>query len=355
MKILSNFPYSPFTRTTGANRRFLQQIECLRILGHDVTIWSVPPSKKEYAWNTEDLNIAEDLGFKIKLTDTWELPYHFHKNIDAAWINYYTYIDTFDRFEGPKICETYDLLSCNQQLTAWFENYITGKEGKQQFSPDIFEAIPPRLEIAHEELRAYRKCKKVVAISKAETNKLREHGIKTAFIPFRAEQSRISERIAPPCFIGSGNLFNLYGHDLLAHLMPAITLRQPGFKVNVIGEVSDMVVPSPDIWYESYKPTSPLAFSIFGLNPIKYSTGLKIKLVDMMAVGLATVTFESDGLPINKDTGFICNSNQEFVNACVILWNDVKLRNRMGDNARDAIFSHYGVADHLKDIEEVLN
>ena len=135
MRILTNFPYSPFTNKTGSSQRFLQNIRGLQELGHDITIWSIStiPDDSSLRWKVEDLEIGHDEGFTVKLTDGWNLPSHFLKRIDGVWINYYNRIDCFYEFDGPKWCDQHDLLTIHSQINNFLKIHLGEINGKKTF------------------------------------------------------------------------------------------------------------------------------------------------------------------------------------------------------------------------------
>lgn len=367
MNILTNFPYSPFTRKAGSGQRFLQNVLGLRDLGHQITIWSIE-HESLYKWTDRDLEEAKKQGFIVKLTKSWELPDSFLEGIDLCWIVYYNLVDKYRKFEGPKICDNHDLLSCNDQINDLFKDHITkiGFKNTFRYHPEIFE-VPKvvNFPISQTELDAYRECNSVVTISRFESERLAKHGIKTQYIPyFPAEllkEKPADVEKGKPGFCGSTNLNNLFANDLLGEIvLPKIRLKDNTFSMQVLGEIKDYGFKYPYIDYRGYRDDlgdSYRSFS-FGLVPQYYGTGSRIKTLEMLSLGIPCVAFSclTDDAPIIPgETGFSCAFIDEFVDSCIVLNKEVGLRRQMGINAREVMFHWYSEEQHKKDLEKVIN
>lgn len=365
MRILANFPYSPFTNKTGSGQRFLQNIRGLRDLGHQVTIWSISSIDKNssHRWKVEDLLLAEDEGFKVELTDSWELPQHLLRKIDLVWCNYYHCVDLFDQFDGPIVTEMHDLLSVHAQQASFLESHLIEVDGKKKFkdhslfNPKEVHIFPVDLA----EIRAYKKCKCVVAISSSEHKILESVGVRSKYVPYQDfTEYPLSERTGPPIFVGTKNIFNLFAVEYLGELIvPSVRSRCFDFEAQIVGEISQDVHPFVNLRFRPYCSSIEEVFrnSSFGLCPMLFATGTQIKLIEMMKHGLPIVTFNCrvGDLPIiYNETGFPCFSMEEFVDSCVRLWQSRSLRIRLGNNAQEAMTAMYSKNDHLKDLENIL-
>lgn len=362
MNILTNFPYSPFTRKAGSGQRFLQNILGLRDLGHQVTIWSIDHESK-YKWLPADLEIAKREGFKVLLTRSWELPPEFLEGVDLVWAIYYNFVSLFQEFEGPLICDSHDLLTCNEQINELFKQKLTkiGTKNTFRYHPEIFEHPVAPFPILEDELNAYRLCNLVVTISKEETERLEKCGITAKWIPYsNFEELPLASRTELPIFGGSANLNNLFGNDYLGEiLVPKIRLRQTNFEVQILGEVSDMCFKYPFHKYWGYQsePDRVYTFSSFGIFPLVYGTGSSVKLMEMLGRGLPVVAFRQriGDAPLTNETGRPCENVDEFVESSIELWNDHSLRIKLGDNAQEAARNFYSVEKHKQDLEDIIN
>lgn len=362
MKILSNFPYSPFTRKAGSGQRFLQQILGLRDLGHQVKIWSIVHESK-YKWTEKDIKLAYESGFEVLLTDDWVLPDEATENIDLAWVNYYLMVEKFGNFAGPICIDQHDLLSCNDQLHDLFSEHMqkVGYKNTYRNSPEIFKPqLVPNFPISEQELEVYRKASGTVAISRKEQKRLIANGINCYYIPsFCFEKVERSTNQGLPIYTGSDNLNNLFANDYLGEvLLPRIRMKCD-MEVQILGEMGDRCFHYPGIKYWGYQQDQEVIYKYtsFGLNTLRISTGQKIKMMDYLARGLPVIAFKDqidDSPIIYGETGFPVKDVEEFCDQSIVLHKDARLRRRMGDNAVEAMKQFYSKDRFMKDLEQVV-
>jgi glycosyltransferase involved in cell wall biosynthesis len=339
----------------------------LRDLGHKITIWSIEQDSP-YKWTSKNLDTASTLGFTVKLTPNWvTLP--SLDSIDLIWCAYYNFVEKFVKAGiAPIICDNFDLLSIHQQINEIYKKSISNIGNKTSFrgNPGIFSYPNQTYEISTAEIDAYSHCQTVVTISKHETQRLKNHEIRTCYIPYFPEAGSNSDKLDiktysnKPTFCGSANIINLFAHDFLGEiLIPGIRLKCPDFELDVMGDISDMCLHYPFCDYKGYLEDESEIYrpSAFGISSAIHGTGQKIKLIEWMVSGLAVVSFtaQRDDAPIiSGETGFSCANLDEFYDACQILWKDRNLCQEMGRNAREAVLAMYSKEKHLADLEKCL-
>jgi hypothetical protein len=272
-------------------------------------------------------------------------------------------VQLFDQFDGPIVTEMHDLLSVHAQQVSFLESHLIEVNGKKKFkdhglfSPKEVHIFPVDLA----EIRAYKKCKCVVAISSSENKILESVGVRSKYVPYQDfTEYPLSERTGFPLFLGTRNIFNLFAVEYLGELLvPTVRSRCFDFEAQVVGEISQEVHPFGFLRFRPYCSDIEEVFrhSSFGLCSMLFGTGNKVKIFEMMAHGLPVVGFNAqigDAPIINGETGFRCYTEGEFVDACEFLWRSKQLRIKLGNNAREAIRSMYSHTQHLKDLETIL-
>lgn len=358
MRLLTNFPYSPFGRSAGSTQRFLQIILGLRELGHEITLWSFK-NPSGYQWADADLEAAAGYGIKVVLTPRGE-PFESSTldGIDFVWGVYFHYLRYYNDFNGPKICDTHDILTPNFQIDEYFENYLSKEGDIFAFDRDIFEKEPIHTEfpIREEELEVYRKTHAVM-ISLREQERLAQKKIKSTYIPFIPPIAGQSNHSGKPIYLASAHLNNIYGNDLLGiKLLPKMRLRAP-IEFNVVGELKDVCRQFPAIAYQGYTETNEeLLTAPFGISPLFYGTGFQLKVLTYMAHGVPPIIFKPRSeLPLEHNVNcLVAETYDDFCDYCVELWNDIELCKKLGKAAQETVRNYYTHEQMLVDLEKVI-
>jgi glycosyltransferase involved in cell wall biosynthesis len=140
-------------------------------------------------------------------------------------------------------------------------------------------------------------------------------------------------------FAANNTSLNWFRHEVLPHILE----REPGFILNVAGSIGDHVVEDGSTRRIGRVPTIADAFlaAPISLNPIRAGTGLNIKLLDAMSLGVPTVstTFGVRGVDPKFLGGVVVvpdDEPQAFANAVIQLFRDREQRVRLGRMSREA-------------------
>lgn len=359
MKLLTNFPYSPFGRSAGSTQRFLQIILTLRELGHEIRLWSFThPSG--YQWESSDLERAQKLGIEIILIERGKFESSILNGVDAIWGIYFHYMKFYEEFHGPKIIDAHDILTPNFKIDKHFGHFLSKDGDIFAFDRAIFDKPISCTEfpIDEEELEVYRKYHPIM-ISLREQEKLAQKGIRSTYIPYIPKlPPKTSDYSGLPLTLCSAHLNNLYANDFLGTtLLPKIRLSAHNFEINSLGEIDTICRHFPAINYLGYREDDlVLRTARFGIWNSKFGTGAQIKLYTYAAYGLPIVCFRERAEPfmVHGTNSLIADSQEEFIAYCVFLWKDVELCHQLGQNARESVESFYTKDRLLNDLNTVV-
>jgi len=111
-------------------------------------------------------------------------------------------------------------------------------------------------------------------------------------------------------------------------------------KIKIVGEVEDI------------RPY--LAGSKVFVAPLKFGTGIKVKILEAMALGVPVVTTSIGIQGMNVKNGthlFVEDEAKEFAKKVIILLKDENLRNEISKNAKDYVFKNFDVENYVKRME----
>jgi glycosyltransferase involved in cell wall biosynthesis len=138
---------------------------------------------------------------------------------------------------------------------------------------------------------------------------------------------------------------------LISNVMPLVLQQRPNFILNIIGAVGDSIPDYPfvvkhgrvDVISSALKQAPILA------NYITKGTGIKIKLLDAMAMGVPCVSTRlgAEGVKSQFAGGvFITDSDQEFADELIALFDQQERRQRMGKAGYEAAVRWDAVQRH---------
>ena len=93
------------------------------------------------------------------------------------------------------------------------------------------------------------------------------------------------------------------------------------------------------------------------VSPISSGSGIRIKILEMMALGIPVITTEKGAQGINyKETKcvYIAESDEEIIEACVKLASNQTLRTELGTNAKNYISTYHSPYTIAKQLDEFL-
>jgi glycosyltransferase involved in cell wall biosynthesis len=212
----------------------------------------------------------------------------------------------------------------------------------------------------------------VAAISKTEQEYFKQIGVTSEIIlsEFNAydhlENIFVTEKNfqGKQLFFGaSNNLLNQKSiEDFLTRCWPSIVTRVPEAELVVAGKICSClpgnyknVVVKGLVSYETYLDL--MASATIAINPVYIGTGLKIKTVEAISMGLPSVSFAAgiDGLEELKDQAFFLAEDWPgFADLCVKLLSDYQQWNQMRLNAREIGKNRFTGAAVFKEFDRIL-
>lgn len=164
-------------------------------------------------------------------------------------------------------------------------------------------------------------------------------------------------------FAASGNPLNKKGiNDFLTRCWPSVVSRIPGAKLIIIGTVSQTVpgnyknvIIKGIVSYDEL--VRQMASATISINPVYVGTGLKIKTVEAISMGLPSVSLPAgiDGLEELKDQAFLLAEDwPDFADKCVELLTDYDRWNRMRLNSREIGERRFSGPAVFKEFDRIL-
>ena len=212
----------------------------------------------------------------------------------------------------------------------------------------------------------------VVAISNSERDYFRSIGVSREILLSEYNAYDTLKDISIPkenfdrkeiIFAASGNPLNKKGiAEFLTRCWPSVVSRVPEAKLIVLGGASQ-AVPSDykNVIIKGMVSRDELIRQMAGaalsINPVYMGTGLKIKTVEAISIGLPTVSFHAgiDGLEDLKDRAFLWAEDWiDFADKCVTLLRDSDTWNRLRTQAREAGEKRFSGTVVFKEIDRVL-
>lgn len=165
-------------------------------------------------------------------------------------------------------------------------------------------------------------------------------------------------------FSGSGNPLNVRGISrFLTLAWPSILARAPDTQLHITGgvcaELSDKVFRNVHLRgvlsYAELKET--IRNSTISINPVELGTGLKIKTIEAMCVGLPVVSVSAgvEGLEEYDRKGFMRVTNWiGFADACVSLLGDKDQWRRLSRTARQIAERRFSTASVYRELNAII-
>lgn len=197
------------------------------------------------------------------------------------------------------------------------------------------------------------------SISSREAERIRKRGGKVVHVPMAmacGPEGNVREGAA---ILAAGpNAFNVQGYLWFASkVLPALRARQPEFVLELTGSLSRKVAPLDGVVPMGVVPDLSRRYlqARFAICPVFGGTGQQVKIVEAMAHGLAVVALAEPAREspiVHGVNGLVCRDESEFAEACLALWKDPGLRDRLGDEARKTVGRELSVAKYGQAISE---
>ena len=212
----------------------------------------------------------------------------------------------------------------------------------------------------------------VVAISKTEQEYFKQIGVGSEVILseynaydnleniFTEEKNFRRKRL----FFGASNnpLNQKSIGEFLTRSWPAIVTRVPKAEMVVLGKIGSSITGKHKhvrvkglVSYQ--KLLAHMRSSMISINPVYIGTGLKIKTVEAISMGLPSVSFPAgiDGLEELNDQAFLLAEDwHDFADKCVELLTDYDRWNRMRLNSREIGKTRFSGATVFKEFDKIL-
>ena len=165
------------------------------------------------------------------------------------------------------------------------------------------------------------------------------------------------------------NLFHIGGMDWepnreaverLINLFPSIKNQNSAIELKLIGKGTDqLVISNPAIYAEGFVDELETCAIHAGIlvSPISSGSGIRIKILEMMALGIPVITTKKGAQGINhegKKCIFIAETDEKIIEACVELSSNPSLRYELGTNAKNYISTYHSPTTVAKQLDEFL-
>jgi hypothetical protein len=242
-----------------------------------------------------------------------------------------------------------------RKYDAVFVEYVHFSKAFGAFSPTAYRILDTHDTFAHEfapaqEAAGLRRAHFTIAIQDAEAVILRElFGPDADRVHVLSHILDVSERVqagstAGATFVGSSFDANVVSITyFLKVVFPLILARLPQFKLFMAGSICEDVADHPSLVKLGQVATLADAFALapISINPIIKGTGVKIKLLESLSLGIPTVSTEHGvrGVADQFRKGIICTADGDthgFAAAVIRVFRDPALRQTMADDAFQA-------------------
>ena len=333
----------------GCHTRAMKSIKALVSLGMEVHLLTqnINGGKDGYTsvWTESDAENMQKAG--VKVLDVFDQPpcdYYpvgnnpsWSKHVEAKIkANNYDFI--FVNYEEVLTEKTYRLISNYPCAIDTHDNI--NFNGEMQDKIDTLNDIDECRRFYSNQRSVSRKRKYAgiprVYISQFEYETFRLKG--DVFIPYAANPSiKDKSFLGNPVFLGSDNLFNRKGVDILDEIISSSVSP-----IDIFGSVSNHANQkgNENIIGKGYVENIAEVFrnAAFSVCPLILGTGSKIKIQDSLANATPVISMIDSGLYsdiIHGVNGFLCYNKKEFKEYFDLLYNDRQLCSKMGKAAAE--------------------
>ena len=381
-RVLIVLPDPPLPFGNAASRWFYVLCKGLVEGGHDVTVFAACRTdnekeealklfpKREYDLRCYAHPIRKGLRSKW---ETWQRPYS------------YVFSERLQHDLELEIARSCDVLHIEQLWSGWLGvEHADRALLNVHFSPgiDLGEDVSSsvsRVLLQKQSLRAEKKILRSYPVISTLTSRLEQYVrmnnpeavVKT--IPLALDLSRYPFTVEPSCdvgpvvsLIGSFNWGPTYsaGVRLLTRLWPEIKRRRPEAQLQIVGrdarKALQAFVKGSDVAIHENVPDTVPYFERTGvlLFPAKSASGMKVKVLEAMALGTPVVTTKEgvEGLPARDGIhAAICDDDAGLVGRTIALLNPSLHRMKLRQAARALIEKHCSPRSTVAAVESMHN
>ncbi len=381
------WPYPSTPTRSGAQRVQLADLEALRQLGYEVTLFSADIFKDANGAHWDDQNVAHTSGLCGK-------PVHIYRGglIDALyrqrqglakpqgweqnstpWLEsdlqrisnivepdlVVVYYATWGRIalgdgfpKVPRILRSVDLLALNERMLRLLTPLRSEKINPSLVPPALLEEglFAPlgheMTDMQREEFSIHDRYEGTAAITERDAYAIRAHSPHTyvQHVPFSTPIRRFdNDYSGHPLLAISKYPLNAQGYCYFTQrVLPLVRREQPSFCLDVVGTACDQFTPVDGIELLGYLEDISLVYRTapFAICPVLGATGVQIKILEAMshAVPVVALNHVACASPIvHGENGLIAANAEEFASHVIRLSRDRALCRSLGQAARDAI------------------
>jgi glycosyltransferase involved in cell wall biosynthesis len=214
-----------------------------------------------------------------------------------------------------------------------------------------------------EEIHLLNSVEGIFSISPEDSKKFNALGIQTPIVDIPVSMS-ISESTKST---SSNRFFFIGGIDwmpnkeavdlLISEIFPQIKAKIPNAELHIAGTGTDQLAGGDGIKCHGFVPDGTEFMSKYGtlLLPLKSGSGVRIKLLEAMRIGvpIVTTTIGKEGIDA-LDCMSIADATEAFVSAAIALNDNVQLKDQFAQNSRSYIQSNYSPSSVAATLNEVL-
>ena len=243
-----------------------------------------------------------------------------------------------------------DLVSANKAMRRFLSKHLPPAPlHPSQASAELLdlECYAPLLRSGFaEELGICARYGRVLAVSRREADLVEARGGKAEHLPVCMPPVPLDNSRDGAALLAAGpNAFNAQGYLwFAAGVLPRLRQQVPDFRLELTGALCKDVAPLEGIHPLGFVDDLRDVYSHarFSICPVFGGTGQQVKVVESMAHGVPVVALAGPAResPIRHgENGLVCANEEEFALSCAALWNDSRLRNRLGEAARATVAS----------------
>lgn len=345
----------------GSQASSFEMLTELKNVGFKVYLFVIettaePILNKEGSWGFEKVYFCNQTD-RMKIRQ--ELSQYIEKvNPKVIFMNYPAWDDVLDHEKFSQIkrviynhhFESIRKKMFKDYVDAWKKiNPTTVEELNDELTDPTFY-LNKEFNADEEEYQVYDRYDYTLAIQDIGLKQIQKHCQKTKILPVTATINTCSKSSSYQTFaifpVGT-NYFNLQGYCFFVkNVMPKILAKNPFFYVRVLGVCSQYYLQAPNVLLKGFVPNlfDEYLKARFLISPVFAGTGQQIKILEAMSCGLPVVAMQNpmQHIPFEHGKeGFIATSADEFANYCLLLYSDVNLVKKMGEEARTTIEQKY--------------